>query len=552
MGLFQQWATTHSRILKVATALFLAILIALSYLLIVILFIRPQSLLLDSLLYPSANTTNSPRLTPTVSVALLSAILTGATVALVTRCVDESLWRDLTPSNNQARLTVAEARHLAQWSISAAARFRYLGLGNSWLLKFSGLFILAFAAVNPVLLKGISQQATSSTITTYQPREEGVGPWAGFLDASNSQRFGGNTRDLLGESAFLTSLNALNPPAVPICADERCRVNVRRAGFQAKCSSTAYSNPDQMGTQNARSNSRETFCSSLYGKVCATLVRSDPATSVNFTTRLPEKPDVDGAYTVVFGTFVKDYRNVNSDYTVYTVDCDVRYGWVNITQNGTNPPVLLRDSFRTVPATELSLNATSYLQWPYRYDTNQSAWTFVGGYAGASTERLFTYAVGTALIGPEAKYSGEEVARRFETAWDTNNIFAFSRRVNATDRLTTVETPRNVYVYDRRVLFILLVPFLAMVLGIWGRWYVQGDDMMLGYDPVKIARCGPVYGVAPYLDERSIDGLMIGRYAQVAMDESGREVRYYQFLASGAHSASEESIGPQEPKYSGQ
>jgi hypothetical protein len=73
---------------------------------------------------------------------------------------------------------------------------------------------------------------------------------------------------------------------------------------------------------------------------------------------------------------------------------------------------------------------------------------------------------------------------------------AFSRSPY-TSSLTIVTTDSlPVYVYDARVLAILLVPFLATVLGTWGRWRVTGNDVFVGYDPVEIARRGPVVGMS--------------------------------------------------------
>ncbi|RYP61013.1 hypothetical protein DL770_009864 [Monosporascus sp. CRB-9-2] len=57
--------------------------------------------------------------------------------------------------------------------------------------------------------------------------------------------------------------------------------------------------------------------------------------------------------------------------------------------------------------------------------------------------------------------------------------------------------PPPIYVYDPLVLLILLVPFLATLLGAtWGGWWrVAGEDVTIGYEPAAIARLVPVVGL---------------------------------------------------------
>ncbi|KAG5208218.1 hypothetical protein GTR04_5998 [Trichophyton interdigitale] len=86
----------------------------------------PQILRIESLLYIGEHPASRTRFTPQVAVALLSATLTGTTIALATRCVDESLWKHLAPSTAADRITVAESCNLALWSISAVARIRHV------------------------------------------------------------------------------------------------------------------------------------------------------------------------------------------------------------------------------------------------------------------------------------------------------------------------------------------------------------------------------------------------------------------------------------------
>jgi len=525
--------TTHSRSFKAAVSLFLLGLVLVASCLLVVVFTQPTLLHLDTLLYVAEGHSGRVRLTPAVAVAVLSAALTGATIALVTRCVDESLWCQLTPRDNKARLTVAESRNLAQWSISAAARVRYLVFGRSWALKLGGLLILGFVAVNPVLLSGISQKVDSTKVTTFRPKAADTGPWAGFLDDVNTWRASGRTRDLLGETAFLASLRSLNAPAADVCSDDLCTVNARMVGYQASCTSASQPNPNRMGRYpiGDQDLASQTFCSAQQPDVCVDLQRGNPATAANFTNSMPAPAD--GYFTTIFGAYLHDWSNINTVDTIYTVDCEVRFGFVNITQTGSNPPAVLRSSFQVVPSDELERNV-NFLGRIYGGDmASQSPWVFLGGNYGAGGEQIMEYPVGTALLGWRDTFDGPTVASRIEHAWDMNNVFAFGRSSNIVDMATTIETRRTLYVYRKLVLLVLLIPAMATVLGVWGRWRVSGDDVMMGYDPVRIAGCGPVYGIVPGTCQEDLDGMMVARYTQAGMDANGTEMRYYQFIAHG-------------------
>ncbi|KAF3919110.1 hypothetical protein ABW21_db0206125 [Orbilia brochopaga] len=518
----------YSRSAKILVSLFLIAVIIAAYALIVLLFIRPQIFNLDSLIHPEQTTTPYTKVTPSVLIALFSAILTGSTTALVTRCVDESLWKQLTASDSRpvAKLSIAESRHLAEWSISTVARLRYLVSGDSWALRISGIFILVFAGVNPVLLSGISQTTSSSSVTTFQPSNYSLtdrGYWDGFLNDVNTWHSSGNVRDLLGESAFLASLNSLSPPTIPICEDELCRINAKMAGYQANCKSTtfynlSYDQPAPFGASAVK------LCSSYSGDVCVTLLDSDPATSANFTNYKPANSS-DGDFTIIIGAYENNWSDYPPENITYLVDCKVQYGWVNITQKGRNPPEVLRSSLQIVSRDELD-TWLNYIGRIYAGDLYEaSPWNFVGGNYGANGEKIVVHPVGVALLGWKNTTDGLTVAQRIERAWDTNNIFALGRSLHAADISTTVETRTTLYVYNRMILLILLVPLFATVLGIWGRWHVQGDELMPGYDPVKIATYGPVYGIPPGLNDRAVDKLKVARYS--------RGGSHYQFIATG-------------------
>ncbi|EGD99338.1 hypothetical protein TESG_06693 [Trichophyton tonsurans CBS 112818] len=204
--------------------------------------------------------------------------------------------------------------------------------------------------------------------------------------------------------------------------------------------------------------------------------------------------ETDGDFTTIFGAYVYNWYTGQEDRSIYTVDCRVSYGWVSITQVGSNPPEVLRSSFEVVGKDELPRSA-GYLPF----------------------------------------------AQRIERAWYMDNIFAFGRSIDRIDLSTTIETRVNKYVYNKLALFILIVPFLASLLSVWNRWHLLSDELMLGYDPVRIVRCGPLYRVDPSTTAEELDKTVVARYRQA--DVYGEEG--YQFVASSAEFVAE----PRTPKH---
>lgn len=68
-------------------------------------------------------------------------------------------------------------------------------------------------------------------------------------------------------------------------------------------------------------------------------------------------------------------------------------------------------------------------------------------------------------------------------------FFRSSDTVNVT---VTTKTLHQIYVFNVNVLLILLIPALAALLGTFMWWRIVGNGICPGYDPVEIARCGPV------------------------------------------------------------
>jgi hypothetical protein len=125
-----------------------------------------------------------------------------------------------------------------------------------------------------------------------------------------------------------------------------------------------------------------------------------------------------------------------------------------------------------------------------------SQWDFTAGTGtGDMADSLYNSARATLLLTPKANSSGVEVANRIIGIFEMSTLMAFSRVPYASDLAVSTTTSKPIWVYDRAVLAILLLPLLAMLLGTFGRWRITGKDILVGYDPVRIARRGSVSGL---------------------------------------------------------
>lgn len=72
------------------------------------------------------------------------------------------------------------------------------------------------------------------------------------------------------------------------------------------------------------------------------------------------------------------------------------------------------------------------------------------------------------------------------------------------------EDQKSVWVYNPKVLLILILPLIVVVSGTWGRWRVRGNEVV-GYNPVEIAK-------------RSVVEQQENNGGEVVMDEDEFEV----------------------------
>ncbi|RKK68114.1 hypothetical protein BFJ69_g13909 [Fusarium oxysporum] len=108
---------------------------------------------------------------------------------------------------------------------------------------------------------------------------------------------------------------------------------------------------------------------------------------------------------------------------------------------------------------------------------------------------------------------------------------AFSRAPNTSDLSITTREPFTRYVYHERVFAILLVPFLATILGTRGRWKVEGTEQVIEYDPVAIAERGPIQGLPEDVSRsrEDIDEKTVVGYQETTTTSTGTRVNVTRF-----------------------
>lgn len=473
-----------------------------SYILLLILFIKPSAYKLDSLIYPDDAT---GFINPQVAVGLITALLTPSTSALITRSVKHSLWRKLSPLPIQRKLTIGEAHRLAEWSVSPSTRFLYLFSGSSWLLKIAGLLLLGVAIVNSVLLSGISQSRNVITSSAVQAAQGSQ--WDGRIDLANVRYNGGMMSDVRGLGAYLTSLNNLTAPIAPVCPatfQGNCTVSTFASALRADCTPSRFPNPDLIGSYSQKQTYRQ-YCSTRNPVVCVSLAAGSPSINANFTGGVPAcrsgltTENCPGEFVTIFGAYMMNPYNSSSLYShdLNTVDCSITFGNVAIRQNGTAPPTLERSSF--VKSKDNLPGQLSTMRRIYTEDNAASSpYTFTGSSTPDSSNNLFKSALGTLLLSTTSQVDASIVASRIESAFDMSTLFAFSRSPTSSTLNFAFESANKArYTYDKKVLFILLIPLLATLLGCWGRGWVGGIEV-IGYDVVGIATMGPVGGLEKY------------------------------------------------------
>ncbi|CAG9991112.1 unnamed protein product [Clonostachys byssicola] len=426
-----------------------------------------------------------------------SLIFVAASSSFVTTCVEQSLWAKLAPRAVRNPLTVGEARRLAQWVVSPLGRLTYPLDGSSILLKLAGPLLLACAIVNSVLVSGIAVSTDSSSDDTISQANEGL--WSGFLDAANFQYNGGLFSDIPNEVAALAYLNNLSVPPSSLCKDSNCSLVAQAGAIQADCQTTSAPH----ATMSSTDQENETYTSDYNPGITVTLTRGSPYTYANFTSWFTkscgENVNVDsclGEFAVVFGAFVNLKPSATGGPIVNTVDCLLTYGSLNITQTGTGTPAIMSGSYTEAASPGPDDSSLSSIKRIYTdsFDRSPYYFTALSG-TGDTTDTIYNSPVGTLLISPKGNSSDKEVGDRIEAIFNTATLMAFARVPGAANVTITTTTSGPIYVYHPLVLLILLIPFFATVLGTYRRLRIEGNSLCPGYDPVEIARRGPVQGI---------------------------------------------------------
>ncbi len=166
-----------------------------------------------------------------------------------------------------------------------------------------------------------------------------------------------------------------------------------------------------------------------------------------------------------------------------------------VTQNGTSTPSLVPGSFQKSSSAPTDVGYVSLHRIYLEAETAPYTFSASSG-TGDQADSLYNSPLATLLLHAKANTSAQAVAAQIEEIFDLATLLAFSREPGASNLEMAFTSTRIQYTYEPRVLAILLVPLIATLLGTWGRWRVEGDDVVLGYNPVKIAMRGPVEGAA--------------------------------------------------------
>ncbi|KAK5651988.1 hypothetical protein OQA88_10891 [Cercophora sp. LCS_1] len=387
---------------------------------------------------------------------------------------------------------------------------------RSPLLRPTGpLLVAATLAVGPVLLAGISQSTIQTTTVTSVPLT--VDQWEPRFDASNRRYRGGQAADTPTTIAALAAMRNFTAPVANVCDDitdpnrQLCSVSATTISIRAECTGQVFDNPDGIGLISSGKSESHAFCagSGTDRELCVKITTSSPSTCGAFATGLhPCARDgncpglgVDGTWARLLGVRVNGVDlDLDTDHKINQVVCLLTHGTAVVTQNGTLPPTLDRNAFAPMQES-VGMNyggsniAGSVTALNRIYTESTSPYSFNLAAVGTGDNTAYRTPIGYLLLGDDAVNGAEEVARQIERNFDTATLHAFARGPESSDLVFTRGEVRGAYVYQPLALLVLLVPFAATVLGTWGRWRVGSAEEVVGYDPVAIARLGPVGGV---------------------------------------------------------
>lgn len=323
--------------------------------------------------------------------------------------------------------------------------------------------------------------------------------------------------------ASIASMNNLSVPPASVCSGDGCRAAAYAAALQADCTFTSQVFDDWNTFEKeyfGSSSATRTRCSAFGNQTCVSLDHKNYSTLANFTSgpsnacsQVLRRECPAGDFAVIYGIWIsQDYEDSNPPTKVHTVDCSVSYGKVTIVQDGQSTPSLDRTSFAkseaTLPRSEtvprvLSNGTTrnsskrtavwlwqnTYLRYDLDADESESPYTF---HLGSGDLRIMDSLGRYLLVLPNITEGMTDdtamVARKIEANFDAATLFAFSRAPEAASVHITHTDHVNIWSYDPRVLAILIPPLLATILILCTRWRIYSDNVVIGYNPIAIAR----------------------------------------------------------------
>ncbi|KAF8428582.1 hypothetical protein EV426DRAFT_276991 [Tirmania nivea] len=533
--------TANSRTYNILCQLALALLSILLYSLIILLYLKPIVFSLESLINPLA-----PGPSPQVLVSIGVAILSAATSAWATRCVEHYLWLKLAEpvTGNHRGVTLGEVQRIAQWTVSPMQRILYFFSGQLWSLKISGVMLLLTAFVNTALLAGISTQSRQTISTQDFPPDNSTKPFSGYLTTANNRYRGGDYRDIPTEIAATVALSNLTvPPVATLCgSNTSCKIRARVAALNAKCLAKSYSNINLASSTEVEvpkldpdsqklSGRLITYKSQLNAGHTVTLNPGvSPTTWVNFSSSYiggtkmwyssgwswGNTGNAPGDFSNIFGAwaFGGEYGEDRVLYPSESVDCNIHFGWVWVTQVGSNSPTLdstFIKNYRGL-SEQFGLNVIGRIYG----ESNRSPFSFTGLAVGTGSNTLFDVPVGYLLLGETAYVHADTVAKRIERVFQMATLMAWGRLPSAAHAYYTTTITKTDYVYDSRYLLVLFVPAVAAFLGGFGKWRMGDSRAVPGYNPMVIASRGPVLGatrlwdgIIPEDEDRPVGSILI-------------------------------------------
>jgi len=299
--------------------------------------------------------------------------------------------------------------------------------------------------------------------------------------------------------ASLVSMNNLSAPAANVCSDASCSAVTRAQALQAECLGSDLPGPATQEQANV------TICSTFGNTTCLSRglygynFTTGPMTTCDESSYIGECLVSD--FAVIFGVW-SSYDVGNRRYLRHAVDCKIQKGSVEIRQNGTGAPRITRGSFLTT-TTRMEISSPEWY-WqasyrvPRRNEQTQKPYLFssVGGMV--RDVPIAGYLLSNNINGTEgsdewhASQLGtndtQKVARTLEANIDMATLFAFAKAPHAAPVDITATHQVSIWRYDTRVLAVLALPFLATILVLSTYWRVQSDEVVIGYDPLEIAR----------------------------------------------------------------